>query len=171
MRHKLLAATLVVVAFAGFTGTAGATLPASLQRIWDATETGAQSVDCVSQRTLKILDGDLESKNEIYGYTNVATRRVLLDRKRVCEPLIAYQRTGRLMIVAEHALVTFGHEAAHLRSVTSERKAECLGIRFAYHWLGRNGAFDIYEEQSIKKHLLDDSGRPYAYRVGSRCSL
>jgi hypothetical protein len=61
--------------------------------------------------------------------------------------------------------VTVGHEAAHLRGVRAESKAESLGARFAYDCLLRTGAFARHDASDVVTQLLDDSQRRPAYKI------
>ena len=82
----------------------------------------------------------------------------------VCEPIVHWKRTGTLTNWTVQGFVTIGHEAAHLRSVRPERTAECLGVRFAYAYMQRNGVFDSYRRSSVQTahrwwyYLLRDAG-------------
>jgi hypothetical protein len=55
--------------------------------------------------------------------------------------------------------------------VHNERKAECLGVRFAWAWLKRTGAFVEYDAAEVRGNLLDDSRRPAPYKLRGTCSL
>ena len=63
------------------------------------------------------------------------------------------------------------HEAAHVRGVRSERKAECRGVRIAYAYMQRIGVFKRYGRSQIVALLLDDRPRPRAYKLNDTCSL
>jgi hypothetical protein len=142
----------------------------AVQSAWRATGTGARGgVFCEPESYLRQLNPDHPKYMD--GITNPRTRTVYLTKPVVCEPIAHWKRTGELTNWTVQGLVTIGHEAAHLRSVRFERTAECLGVRFAYAYMQRNGVFDRYVRSSIVRDLLDDSLRKPSYKLRGTCSL
>ena len=97
------------------------------------------------------------------GLADSDTREVSFDRERVCDPIVEWRRTGRVSNWTVSAIVTVGHEAAHLRSVHNESKAECLGVHFADAYMSRQGIYRSYVRSEIVAQLMDNSPRPKAY--------
>jgi hypothetical protein len=166
---KILALLVIAVVGVALPAQAKAiAAPSAIQGIFRATDTGASSVSCVTHAGWLSLG---ERHGDIMGLTDRPTRRVWYDQRRVCSPLEQYLASGELDNWAVMALATIGHEAAHLRSVDSERRAECLGVRFAWAWMGRHGVFQTYNPSGIRDTLLNDGPRPAAYKLNGTCTV
>ena len=161
----------VAIVAATVSGTASAAVaPLAVQSAWRATGTGAPGgVFCEPESYLRNLSPD--HPRYMDGIVDPGKRAAFLNDRVVCEPIAHWKRNGTLTNWTVQGLVTVGHEAAHLRSVRSERTAECLGVRFAYAYMQRNGVFDSYPRSSIVRDLLDDSLRKPSYKLGGTCSL
>ena len=101
----------------------------------------------------------------------MTTRHVWLDQRAVRQPVTKYVMNGTLNGRTVLAISTIGHEAAHLRGVKNERAAMCAGAKFAYGYLRDTGAFRDYSASRIKSVLLNDSGRPAAYKLNGTCPI
>jgi hypothetical protein len=167
---KAAAIAALVVAVAGFYATVATAAPApsAVHRVWKATGTGVRSIECVTPSEIKLLGTNAPKRPA--GLTNTNTRKVYLINA-LCSSITRWTATGDMDGWTVMALLTVGHEAAHLRSVNSERKAECLGVRFAMNYMRRSGVFARYEEAGIRKYLLDDSDRSKAYKLNGTCTL
>jgi hypothetical protein len=163
--------TVVVAGVFADTASASTPAPASVVRIVHATGTGVRAVRCASTSEINYLHGQPNSTRPLAGLAQPRTRKIWLNSRYTCRPLTAYASSGQLKYGTVEALVTVGHEASHLRSVRSESRAECLGVRFAYAWLRRTGAFERFDERQVRHILLDDSSRSARYRLNGMCSL
>ena len=107
------------------------------------------------------------------GLADVNTRDVWFGRQSVCYPILKYRRTGRLTDATLTALITVGHEAAHLRNewYSDEQEAECSGTQFAFRWLTQQGAFDRYDRQTVINKLRDNRQRAPGYWLEPTCYL
>jgi len=159
-KRLALALLTATVAMLALPALASATPAApEVHGVWRATGTHVKSLNCDRIGGARV------------GEALIGARWVSLDAKRTCDPLVDYKRTGSLTNWTIDALVTVGHEAAHLRHVTNEARAECLGVRFAWAWMKRNGVFSTYVAAPIKRQLLDDSNRRPAYKLRGTCAL
>jgi hypothetical protein len=142
-----------------------AVAPPVVWAAWKATGTPVRSLECVSAAQIRKITGQ-----SLTAATNLRDRRVLLQAIH-CTSLERHQATGQLNGWVPSAYITIGHEAAHLRGVRSERKAECAGVRFAYAYMKRIGIFAKYSESSLVHFLLDDSRRDPAAKLNGTCHL
>jgi len=166
---KLLAISSIVLLAIGVGSVSAAPIP--VQIVFQSTGTYANAVTCVSERQILRLAGETRHSVMLYGLTDVREKRIWFDTRSVCDPVGRYERTGYLTNWAVDGLITIGHEAAHLRHVRSERKAECLGVRFAYNFMRQHGTFVTYAKGPIRAQLLDDSYRSPAYKLHGTCTL
>jgi hypothetical protein len=134
-----------------------ANAPIDVENIWNVTGTTVDNLYCWTQQSTGMV-----------GLAHPGT--VDFDARYVCDPLVEFVRTGQLTTLTLEALTTIGHEAAHLRGVYSESKAECLGIRFAYGWLDRYDVFARYDRNIVREYLYDNEDRGPAYKLQDTCS-
>jgi hypothetical protein len=132
-------------------------------------EPATKSVTCVSESKMRKLTG----YGPALGLADVTTRDVWFDRQSVCYPILKYLRTGRLTDATLTALITVGHETAHLRSdrYRDEQAAECFGTQFAFRWLSQQGTFDRYDRQAVINKLRDNRHRAPGYWLERTCQL
>ena len=129
---------------------------------------------CVSGTTLARLSySSLAEASTLMGLAEHSTGKTWFHAKRVCQQIVAYARTGRLYDTTVAALATVGHEAAHVRGVRNEARAECAGVRFAWRYLKESGAFAKYAVGGIRRTLLSglNAYRSAEYRLGPWCQL
>jgi hypothetical protein len=161
MKRVILALMAAAITISALTGTAQAAVaPAAVMTVFQATDTRATGgVYCVSDlpaRTGHATTIGLAEYGSIY-----------LDTRRVCNQITQWAHGATLWNWTVLALVAVGHEAAHLRGVSRESRAECLGVRFADAYMSRHGVYRKYVRSGIVRDLMSNEARPAAYRISS----
>jgi hypothetical protein len=163
---KLIAAVALVAALA-VPGVASAATPTA---IWDAVWSQAggvaqnNDVRCVSGSVLGGTSGRWTTVGSYDGWT------IFLHRRYVCQPIVAYARSGELDEFTLDALSTLYHEVAHARGVVNERQAECKGSKMALKelWLRGEPGSILRWARDYLLHDADDY-RPPAYDLNGTC--
>lgn len=167
----LVAVAVSVIAWpASANAYSGPGRTAAVDRALKANHMPVWEVRCITGTSLANMTGSRST----LGLTLAPAAgwpHVFLHENAVCKPITAYATSGDLYNTTVDAYVTIGHEAAHFHGIHNEREAECAGVRFAYSYLGRIGAYRTYTRSGVRATLLDDSGRPPAYKLRGTCAL
>jgi len=153
-------------ASAGTSATRGAAARQLLLELSESTDTRVV-VRCVTQSAL----GD-DGAGQAFGSTWVGGSVILLSARYVCAPLARMRPSSPAISDTElDAVVTVAHEWFHTRGVDDERVTECYAVRLTWEWIRRASSYTPRAREAAKRHLLDNSLRPPAYKLASSCTL
>jgi len=169
---------LITMVFAGFffaagkqasAGTSAAQGAAARQLLLELSESMETRVvvRCVTQKAL----GD-DGEGQAFGSTWVGGSVISLSTRYVCAPLARMSPSSPTIRDTElDAVVTVAHEWFHTRGVADERVTECYAVRLTWEWIQRVSSYTPRARAAAKRHLLDNSLRPPAYKLASSCTL